>query len=60
MSLLDALVLPDASQYRARASQLEAEARLASDPDLASELRAVAASCIRLAEDAAQQEAALS
>ncbi len=60
MSLLDALVLPQASQYRARAAQLEVEARLASDPDLAAELRALASSCIRLAEDAAQQEAALS
>ncbi len=49
MSLLDALELPLASQYRARASQLEAEASMASD-DLAVELIKLAASYIRLSE----------
>lgn len=52
MSLLDALALPQAAQYRARAAQLEAEARIAADPDLAAG--------IRLAEDAERHESALS
>ena len=60
MSLLDALVLSQASQYRARAAQLEAEARIAADGDLAAELRGLAASYIRLAEDAERHEKALS
>jgi hypothetical protein len=50
MSLLDALELPQASQYRARASQLEAEARMAFDVDLAAELTILAASYFRLSE----------
>jgi hypothetical protein len=56
MSLLDALELPQASQYRARASQLDAEARIASDGDLAAELTTLAASYIRLSEFAELHE----
>ncbi len=58
MSLLDALELPQASQYRARPSQLEAEARLASD-DLAAELRTLASSYLRLSEFAELHETAM-
>ncbi len=58
MSLLDALELLLASQYRARASQLEAEARIASD-DLAAELRTLAASYLRLSEFAELHETAM-
>jgi hypothetical protein len=59
MSLLDALELQQASQYRARAAQLEAEAKTATDADFAAELRELAAAYTRLAEAAAQHEAAL-
>jgi len=60
MSLLDALALPWAGQYRARVAQLETEARIAADGDLAAELRGLAASYVRLAEDAERHEKALS
>jgi hypothetical protein len=58
MSLLDALELPQASQYRARVSQLEAEARMASD-ELAAELRTLAAAYLRLSEFAELHETAM-
>jgi hypothetical protein len=57
MSLLDAFALPQASQYRARADQLEAEASTAPDGDLAAEFRTLAAAYIRLSEFAALHEA---
>jgi hypothetical protein len=60
MSLLDALALPHGGQYRARAAQLDAEARAVSDPELAAELRTLAASYFRLAEYAELHETALS
>jgi hypothetical protein len=56
MSLLDAFALPQASQYRARASQLEAEARIAADQDLAAEFRTLAAAYLRLSEYAELHE----
>ncbi len=56
MSILDALALSQATDYRARAAQLEAEARAVSDRDLAAELKSLAAGYIRLAEHAERHE----
>jgi hypothetical protein len=59
MSILDALALSQAADYRARAAQLEAEASALSDSDLAAELMGLAAAYLRLAEHAQRHEAAV-
>jgi hypothetical protein len=59
MSILDALALSQATDYRARAAQLEAEARVIADRDLAAELKGLAAAYIRLAAHAERDEAAV-
>ncbi len=59
MSILDALALSQATDYRARAAQLEAEASAIADRDLAAELKGLAAAYIRLAAHAERHEAAV-
>ncbi len=57
--ILDAVALSQATNYRARAAQLEAEASAIADRDLAADLKGLAAAYIRLAEHAERHEAAL-
>jgi hypothetical protein len=58
MSISDALAVSQATDYRARAAQLEAQATAIADRDLAAELKRLAAAYIRLAEHAERHEAA--